>query len=104
MNISVLRAGEGRDLLFLHGYLASKESFLPQIEYFSRNFRVTAFDFPGFGQSDPIPAACDRPFLRRKGGGEVPFAGGTLRPRGAVRVRGDPPEADAMLLCAGVHL
>ncbi len=57
MNISVLRAGEGRDLLFLHGYLASKESFLPQIEYFSRNFRVTAFDFPGFGQSDPIPAA-----------------------------------------------
>ncbi len=57
MNISRLRMGEGRDLVFLHGYLASKESFAPQIEYFSRFFRVTAFDFPGFGKSDPIPAA-----------------------------------------------
>lgn len=57
MNISVLRKGAGRDLVFLHGYLATKESFYPQIEYFSRFYRVTAFDFPGFGKSDPIPAA-----------------------------------------------
>ena len=57
MKISVLRRGEGRDLVFLHGYLATKESFFPQIEYFSRFYRVTAFDFPGFGGSDPIPAA-----------------------------------------------
>ncbi len=57
MNISVLRKGEGRDLVFLHGYLASKESFYPQITYFSQFYRVTAFDFPGFGKSDPLPAA-----------------------------------------------
>ncbi len=57
MNISVLQKGEGRDLVFLHGYLSSKESFYPQIEYFSKLYRVTAFDFPGFGKSDPIPAA-----------------------------------------------
>ena len=57
MNISVLQKGAGRDLVFLHGYLATKESFYPQIEYFSRFYRVTAFDFPGFGQSDPLPAA-----------------------------------------------
>ena len=43
--------------MFLHGYLSSKESFYPQISYFSRHFRVTAFDFPGFGRSDPLPAA-----------------------------------------------
>lgn len=57
MKISVLQKGEGRDLVFLHGYLASKESFYPQIAYFSRFYRVTAFDFPGFGGSDRIPAA-----------------------------------------------
>ena len=57
MKISVLRKGEGRDLVFLHGYLACKESFYPQINYFSKFYRVTAFDFPGFGGSDPIPAA-----------------------------------------------
>lgn len=57
MNVSYLRKGEGKDLVFLHGYLASKESFYPQIEYFSRYYRITAFDFPGFGQSGALPAA-----------------------------------------------
>lgn len=55
MNISCIVQGEGRDLVFLHGYLASKESFYPQIDYFSRFYRVIAPDFPGFGKSDPIP-------------------------------------------------
>ena len=57
MNIAYLRRGEGKDLVFLHGYLSCKESFYPQIAYFSRHFRVTAPDFPGFGKSDRIPAA-----------------------------------------------
>ncbi len=37
--------------MFLHGYLSSKEAFTAQIHYFSRFFRVTAFDFIGFGKS-----------------------------------------------------
>ena len=41
----------------LHGYLSSKESFYPQIEYFSKFYRVTAPDFPGFGQAEPIQSA-----------------------------------------------
>lgn len=57
MNIAYLRRGEGKDLVFLHGYLSCKESFYPQIGYFSRHFRVTAPDFPGFGESDRLPAA-----------------------------------------------
>ena len=57
MNVAYLRRGEGKDLVFLHGYLSSKESFYPQIGYFSRHFRVTAPDFPGFGKSDRLPAA-----------------------------------------------
>ena len=57
MNVAYLRRGEGKDLVFLHGYLSCKESFYPQIGYFSRHFRVTAPDFPGFGESDRISAA-----------------------------------------------
>jgi pimeloyl-ACP methyl ester carboxylesterase len=52
LKTSVLQRGQGKDLLFLHGYGASKECFLRQINYFSKFYRVTAFDFPGFGQSE----------------------------------------------------
>ena len=41
-------------MVFLHGYLSSKEAFTAQIEYFSRFYRVTAFDFLGFGKSKPL--------------------------------------------------
>ncbi|MBQ7879443.1 MAG: alpha/beta hydrolase [Clostridia bacterium] len=44
-------------MLFLHGYLSSKEAFTAQIDYFSRFYRVTAIDFLGFGNSAPLPAA-----------------------------------------------
>lgn len=54
---SFLQCGEGKDLLFLHGYMANKETFLPLIEYFSQFYRVTACDFPGFGQSAPLTEA-----------------------------------------------
>lgn len=57
MKTSVLQCGSGKDLLFLHGYGANKEIFLPQINYFSRFYKVTAFDFWGFGNSAPIPSA-----------------------------------------------
>ena len=40
--------------MFFHGYLSSKEAFAAQIAYFSRFYRVTAFDFLGFGQSAPL--------------------------------------------------
>ncbi len=52
--MSYLQKGSGKDLVFFHGYLASKESFTAQIEYFSRFYRVTAFDFLGFGESAPL--------------------------------------------------
>lgn len=40
--------------MFLHGYLSSKEAFTAQIAYFSQFYRVTAFDFLGFGGSAPL--------------------------------------------------
>ncbi len=54
MKISYLQCGDGEDLLFLHGYLANKESFSRQISYFSKFYRVTALDFPGMGQAEPL--------------------------------------------------
>ncbi|MBQ9728348.1 MAG: alpha/beta hydrolase [Clostridia bacterium] len=50
-DVSFLQKGEGKDLVFFHGYLSNKEAFVSQVEYFSRFFRVTAFDFLGFGHS-----------------------------------------------------
>lgn len=41
-------------MLFLHGYGSKKESFYYQIKFFEKYFKVTAADFPGFGNSGEI--------------------------------------------------
>ena len=56
-HLSFIQKGKGKDMLFLHGYLSSKEAFLGQIDYFSRFYRVTALDFIGFGQAEPLTQA-----------------------------------------------
>lgn len=38
-------------LLFLHGYLSCKESFVLQTEYLSAYFKTVAVDLPGFGRT-----------------------------------------------------
>lgn len=50
-DVSFVQKGKGKDLVLLHGYLSSKEAFAAQIAYFSQFYRVTAFDFLGFGDS-----------------------------------------------------
>ncbi len=42
---------EKKWLVFLHGYLSSKESFAFQTPYFSKFFNVLAFDLKGFGEN-----------------------------------------------------
>lgn len=74
-SVSYLQEGEGQDLVFLHGYLSSKESFYHQIEYFKQFYRVTAFDFWGMGKSPGLDtpwtvddyASHTRVFLREAG-------------------------------------
>jgi len=44
-------------LVFFHGYKSDKEAFSAQISYFAKYYRVTAFDFLGFGKSAPISEA-----------------------------------------------
>ncbi len=53
-DVSFLQNGTGKDMVFLHGYLSSKEAFAAQIDYFSAFFRVTALDFLGQGQSGEL--------------------------------------------------
>lgn len=55
-NVSFLQKGKGKDLVLLHGYLSSKEAFAAQVAYFSRFYRVTAFDFLGMGGSAELPS------------------------------------------------
>ena len=43
--------------MFLHGYLASSESFAYQIPFFQRDFDVYAPDFKGFGRNKGMPFA-----------------------------------------------
>ena len=44
--------GEGPDILFLHGWGASLESFKRMIAPLSKNFRCISLDAPGCGKSD----------------------------------------------------
>ena len=53
-DVSVLQKGTGRDLVLLHGYLSQKEVFVRQFFYFSKFYKVTAFDFVGFGKSGAL--------------------------------------------------
>lgn len=56
-------AGGGPDLVLLHGIGSGSASWVHQLAYFEENHRVTAWDAPGYGSSDPLdgaePAAAD---------------------------------------------
>jgi pimeloyl-ACP methyl ester carboxylesterase len=64
--IALLQAGAGDDVLLLHGLGATKASFLPTVAALAGEFRVTAIDLPGFGDSAmPVGAAYDPEFFAR---------------------------------------
>lgn len=47
--------GEGRTVLFLHGYLSNKECFAAQTRFLSQFCRTVAVDLPGFGEAGEPP-------------------------------------------------
>lgn len=53
----VQQAGQGPHLLLLHGWGASSQSFAGLAATLAAGYRVTAVDLPGFGFSQPPPAA-----------------------------------------------
>jgi pimeloyl-ACP methyl ester carboxylesterase len=65
-DVSILTAGRGHPLLFMHGLGATKASFLPSVAALSDRYRCIAMDLPGFGDSDkPVFAAYDAAFFSR---------------------------------------
>lgn len=57
--LSFRSRGEGETIVFLHGLLGSSKSWAFQFEHFSLNYWMIAWDAPGFGQSEMVPASID---------------------------------------------
>ena len=52
--------GDAAPIVFLHGVGSDKSVWHPQLEHFSRTRRAVAFDYPGYGDSDPAPQGTTR--------------------------------------------
>lgn len=50
----------GTPIVFLHGVGSDKSVWAPQLEYFGRERRAVAFDYPGYGDSAPAKAGTTR--------------------------------------------
>ncbi len=57
--IGVVESGGGDALpiIFLHGVGSDKSVWAPQLAHFGQSRRAVAFDYPGYGDSQPAPAA-----------------------------------------------
>jgi 3-oxoadipate enol-lactonase len=52
--------GERLPIVFLHGVGSDKSVWRPQLAYFGASRRAVAFDYPGYGDSDPAPEGTTR--------------------------------------------
>lgn len=52
--------GDAAPIVFLHGVGSDKKVWQPQLEHFGRERRAIAFDYPGYGESDPAPEGTTR--------------------------------------------
>jgi 3-oxoadipate enol-lactonase len=52
--------GTATPIVFLHGVGSDKSVWRPQLEHFGRTRRAIAFDYPGYGDSDPAPRGTTR--------------------------------------------
>lgn len=52
--IRCYRVGKGPDILFIHGAPGSIDDWLPMKDGLADRFRLTFYDRPGYGGSDPV--------------------------------------------------
>ena len=52
--------GDATPIVFLHGVGSDKSVWHPQLDHFGKTRRAIAFDYPGYGDSDPAPAGTTR--------------------------------------------
>jgi len=53
-------SGDATPIIFLHGVGSNKSVWHPQLAHFGKSRRAIAFDYPGYGDSDPAPKATTR--------------------------------------------
>jgi len=53
-------SGEQTPIVFLHGVGSDKSVWRPQLQHFGRSRRAIAFDYPGYGESDPATPGTTR--------------------------------------------
>jgi 3-oxoadipate enol-lactonase len=53
-------ADEATPIVFLHGVGSDKSAWAPQLKHFGKARRAAAFDYPGYGDSDPAPEGTTR--------------------------------------------
>jgi len=53
-------SGEATPIVFLHGVGSDKSVWRPQLARFGESRRAVAFDYPGYGESDPAPEGTTR--------------------------------------------
>ena len=60
--IGITERGSGgrTPIVFLHGVGSDKSVWRPQLEHFGSERRAVAFDYPGYGESDPAPEGTTR--------------------------------------------
>ena len=52
--------GNATPIVFLHGVGSDKSVWRPQLGFFGQSRRAVAFDYPGYGDSDPAPEGTTR--------------------------------------------
>src|SRR5438874_866827 len=52
--------GDATPIVFLHGVGSDKSVWHPQLAHFGQSRRAIAFDYPGYGDSDPAPSDTTR--------------------------------------------
>ncbi len=52
--------GDRTPIVFLHGVGSDKSVWRPQLDHFAAERRAVAFDYPGYGDSDPVPEETTR--------------------------------------------
>ena len=57
INTAYIEAGNGNDVILLHGWGQNKEMMQKIFDHLKDRFHVWALDFPGFGESDEPPVA-----------------------------------------------
>ncbi|MBP5193186.1 MAG: alpha/beta hydrolase [Clostridia bacterium] len=101
--------GDGKPILFLHGYLSNKESFYYQTEYLSAFARTIAVDLPGFGKTPEPPFGYSlgdyvdfvRGVIENRCGGRTDIIAHSFGGRIALKLAALYPDAVSRMLLTG---